>query len=32
MTRTERQKEAVRKWLKSKGKGSFEMPTGFGCI
>ena len=30
MTRTERQQEAVRKWLKSKGKGSIEAATGFG--
>ena len=30
MTRTERQQEAVKKWLNNKGKGSFEFPTGFG--
>lgn len=30
MTRTERQQEAVKKWISNKGKGSFEMPTGFG--
>ena len=30
MTRTERQQEAVRKWLKSKGKGTLVMPTGVG--
>lgn len=30
MTRTERQQEAVRKWIKSKGKGSWEFPTAFG--
>ena len=30
MTRTERQQEAVRKWLKVKGKGSIEAATGFG--
>jgi superfamily II DNA or RNA helicase len=30
MTRTERQQEAVRKWIKNSGKGTFEFPTGFG--
>lgn len=30
MTRTERQQEAVRKWIKAKGKGSWEFPTAFG--
>lgn len=30
MTRTERQQEAVRKWIKSKGKGSIIAPTGAG--
>jgi hypothetical protein len=30
MTRTERQQEAVRKWIKNKGKGSWESPTAFG--
>lgn len=30
MTRTERQQEAVKRWLKSKGKGSIEAATGFG--
>ncbi len=30
MTRTERQQEAVRKWIKAKGKGSIEASTGFG--
>ena len=30
MTRTERQQEAVRAWIKYKGKGTLEMPTGFG--
>ena len=30
MTRTERQQEAVRDWIKHKGKGTLEMPTGFG--
>lgn len=30
MTRTERQQEAVRKWIKSKGKGTIEAGTGFG--
>jgi len=30
MTRTERQQEAVRNWIKSKGKGSIEAATGFG--
>ena len=31
MTRTERQQEAVRKWIANKGKGSIEAATGFGC-
>lgn len=30
MTRTERQQESVRKWIKNKGKGSIEAATGFG--
>ena len=30
MTRTERQQEAVRKWIKNKGKGSIVAMTGFG--
>lgn len=30
MTRTERQQEAVRKWIKAKGKGTIVMPTGVG--
>lgn len=30
MTRTERQQEAIRKWIKAKGKGSWEFPTAFG--
>lgn len=30
MTRTERQKIAVKNWLKSKGKGTIVMPTGVG--
>ena len=30
MTRTERQQEAVRNWIKAKGKGSIEAATGFG--
>lgn len=30
MTRTERQQEAVRHWIKAKGKGSIEAATGFG--
>ena len=30
MTRTERQQEAIRKWIKAKGKGSIEGATGFG--
>lgn len=30
MTRTERQQEAVRKWLKANGKGSIIAPTGSG--
>ena len=32
MTRTERQKEAVKKWIVAKGKGSIEAATGFGCL
>ena len=30
MTRTERQKLAVKNWLKNKGKGTLVMPTGVG--
>ena len=30
MTRTERQQEAIRNWVKAKGKGSIEGATGFG--
>lgn len=30
MTRTERQKEAVRKWIKAKGRGTIVAPTGVG--
>ena len=30
MTRTERQKEAIKCWIKAKGKGSIEGCTGFG--
>jgi len=30
MTRTERQREAVKRWVKNKGKGSWEFPTAFG--
>ena len=30
MTRTERQQEAVRKWVNAKGRGSIEAATGFG--
>ena len=30
MTRTERQQEAVRRWISHKGKGSIEAATGFG--
>lgn len=30
MTRTERQQEAVRNWIKAKGKGTIVMPTGTG--
>lgn len=30
MTRTERQQEAVKKWLAAKGKGSIVAPTGVG--
>lgn len=30
MTRTERQKQAIRAWLKNKGKGTFQFATGVG--
>lgn len=30
MTQTERQKEVIRKWIKAKGKGTFEGATGIG--
>jgi superfamily II DNA or RNA helicase len=30
MTRTERQQEAIRKWIKAKGKGTIVAPTGAG--
>ena len=30
MTRTERQQEAIRRWIKAKGRGSIEAATGFG--
>lgn len=30
MTRTERQQEAVKKWVKAKGKGTIIAPTGAG--
>lgn len=30
MTRTERQREAVKKWIAAKGKGTWEFPTAFG--
>ena len=30
MTRTERQQEAIRMWIKAKGHGSIEAATGFG--
>ena len=30
MTRTERQKEAIKKWIANKGKGTVEAATGFG--
>ena len=32
MTRTERQIECIKKWVASKGKGSIEAATGFGCL
>ncbi len=32
MTRTERQQEAARCWIRAKGKGSIEAATGFGCL
>ena len=30
MTRTERQREAVKKWIANKGHASIEAATGFG--
>ena len=30
MTRTERQREAIKRWIAAKGKGSVEGCTGFG--
>ena len=30
MTRTERQQDAIRRWIANKGKGSIEAATGFG--
>lgn len=30
MTRTERQQESIKKWIKAKGKGTLIMPTGTG--
>jgi superfamily II DNA or RNA helicase len=30
MTRTERQRESIKQWINSKGKGSIEAATGFG--
>jgi len=30
MTRTERQQEAIKKWIKNKGVGTWEFPTAFG--
>ena len=30
MTRTERQQEAIKKWIKAKGKGTVVAPTGAG--
>ena len=30
MTRTERQQESVRKWIKAKGRGTIEGATGYG--
>ena len=30
MTRTERQQEAIKRWLKAKGKGTIVGATGFG--
>lgn len=32
MTRTERQQEAVRKWIAAKGKGTVVAGTGFGFL
>jgi hypothetical protein len=32
MTRTERQQESVRKWIKAKGRGTIEGATGYGCL
>lgn len=30
MTRTERQQEAIKRWISNKGKGTIEGCTGFG--
>lgn len=30
MTRTERQQEAIKRWIANKGKGTVEGCTGFG--
>lgn len=30
MTRTERQQEAINRWIKAKGRGTWEFPTAFG--
>lgn len=32
MTRTERQQEAIKKWIKANGKGTMEFPTAFGSL
>lgn len=32
MTRTERQQEAINRWIKAKGRGTWEFPTAFGSL
>lgn len=32
MTRTERQKQAVKNWIKNNGNGTWEFPTAFGSL
>ena len=32
VTRDERQQQCIKAWFKSKGKGTIEACTGFGCL